>query len=609
MIRPQPCRWFEIIVARDDAYSALEALAAAGCVEVEWHPEDAATGAPPPALMKAYAALARRCSSYWPRPAASAASQRAPAVTLESAVARLQRWSGEADELITRLQRAQADEAALALAADALTALRDSRIDFAALARAEGGVSTALYALPPGTDVDLPRDVIVRQAQLATTQLLLAVGAPAALDALGRAVTEVNGRRASLPSWLQPGADDSLAHVAERRAALSASIATSRAALDALNAQYDVAAALGDVARSLWCYEHGGAIDRGDVFARISGWTTDREQVVRALEACEARAIARFPRPPQGVRAPLVLRNPWWAQPFELFTRLMGMPGPAGADPSVLLALAVPLIFGYMFGDVGQGVVLALAGWLLRHRLPVLRLLIPGGIAAALFGLVFGAVFTLEHVVAPWWVHPIEHPLPVLLVPIVAGAALLCVGLLIGGLEAWWDRRLGAWLRDDAAVLLTYAGTLGAFIDAKWWWLVVAGVAWAVASSIVDRRRIGAALGALGQLFEHTLQVLINTLSFARVGAFALAHAGLSSAVVALASAAGNRAGFVLVLAIGNVLILVVEGLVVSIQTTRLVLFEFFTRFFNPEGREFRPLAPPPVVSSAVSDAASAAPS
>jgi hypothetical protein len=76
-----------------------------------------------------------------------------------------------------------------------------------------------------------------------------------------------------------------------------------------------------------------------------------------------------------------------------------------------------------------------------------------------------------------------------------------------------------------------------------------------------------------------------NTLSFARVGAFALAHAGLSSAVVALAHAAGGTFGFILVLVIGNVVILALEGLVVSVQTTRLVLFEFFARFFQAEGR------------------------
>jgi V/A-type H+-transporting ATPase subunit I len=49
------------------------------------------------------------------------------------------------------------------------------------------------------------------------------------------------------------------------------------------------------------------------------------------------------------------------------------------------------------------------------------------------------------------------------------------------------------------------------------------------------------------------------------------------------------------VLALGNVVILALEGLVVSIQTTRLVLFEFFARFFQAEGREFRPLRPPPI--------------
>jgi V/A-type H+-transporting ATPase subunit I len=102
-------------------------------------------------------------------------------------------------------------------------------------------------------------------------------------------------------------------------------------------------------------------------------------------------------------------------------------------------------------------------------------------------------------------------------------------------------------------------------------------------------------LGALGELVEKTLQILINTLSFARVGAFALAHAGLASAVIALAAASDNLVVRAVVFALGNVLILVLEGLVVSIQTTRLVLFEFFTRFFQAQGREFRPLAPPPV--------------
>jgi V/A-type H+-transporting ATPase subunit I len=297
-----------------------------------------------------------------------------------------------------------------------------------------------------------------------------------------------------------------------------------------------------------------------------------------------------------------VLRNPWWARPFELFPRLVGMPGAAGADPTVLLAFAVPLIFGYMFGDVGQGLVLAAAGFVLRDRVPTLRLLVPGGIAASAFGFVFGSVFGLETVIHPLWLLPLQAPLPVLVVPLVAGAVLLTVGLLIEMLEAWWQRRLGHWARDDAPALLVYLGVLGALLHPAGWLAVGVGAAWAALGGATAAgqpgttgARLRGALAGLGELIEKTLQVLINTLSFARVGAFALAHAGLASAVVALAEAAGHGIGFVVVLVFGNLLIIAIEGLIVSIQTTRLVLFEFFTRFFNPEGRAFRPLAPPPV--------------
>jgi V/A-type H+-transporting ATPase subunit I len=80
------------------------------------------------------------------------------------------------------------------------------------------------------------------------------------------------------------------------------------------------------------------------------------------------------------------------------------------------------------------------------------------------------------------------------------------------------------------------------------------------------------------------------------VGAFALAHAGLSSAVSALMGEAESLLLRGIILVLGNVLIVVLEVMVVSIQTTRLVLFEFFARFLTGAGRPFRPLAPPPTL-------------
>jgi V/A-type H+-transporting ATPase subunit I len=602
MIRPEPARWFEVIVAREDAFIALEALAAAGCVEIEWH------GGPQPqaaaemnALLKEYQALAQRFRPYWP-PAATqlAAERRAPAEAIAAALAALRAWATAAEEPVTALQRCEARLAELALAEAALRELADSRIDFAALAQAKNGVVASLFALPAGVEVEVPDDVLVRSADVAAERLLLAVGPPESIEALARAVAEANGRRARFPDWLQPTAEANLARVEQLRAQEAQTAAELRARIDALSAQYQVARALGDIARATWCFEHGGAIalgdpERGQIFARITGWTVDRDRVIAAIEASGARAVVSFPPPPRGARPPLVLRNPWWARPFEVFTKLVGMPAATGTDPSVLLAFVVPLMFGYMFGDVGQGLVLIAVGYALRNRLPVLRLLIPGGVAATAFGFVFGSVFCFEHVIDPLWLSPLEEPLPVLLVPIAGGAVLLAIGLLLGLAESVWQGRLTDWMREDLPVFAVYVGLLAGVLHPAGWALAAAGTLWSIAAGALHGRRLKAALAALGELLERALQILINTLSFARVGAFALAHAGLASAVVALSAAAGNVVVQAIVVVLGNALILAIEGLVVSIQTTRLVLFEFFARFFRAEGREFRPLAPPPV--------------
>jgi V/A-type H+-transporting ATPase subunit I len=598
MIRPHPCAWFEVVVARDDAFIALESLAGAGSAEIEWHARDSISGqsGKPDALLKRHAALAQRYRPYWPAPAAQREAQsKAPLDALADAVAGLETWAREAEPLVTTIQARESQIAEVTLAGRVLAELAGSPIDFSLLGRASNGVTAALFALPVGAETPVPEDLLLRTVDLAAERLMLAVGPAESIETLGRAVSEANGRRARFPDWLAPSAQANLELIDERKRALQDEVRQQRQALQQLEVANSLPGLLADVARATWCFEHGGAIRfaqadgqlPGDVFARITGWTAEPRQ-------------AEWPK---GVRPPLVLRNPWWARPFELFPRLVGMPGASGADPSVLLAFTVPLLFGYMFGDVGQGLVLAAVGWALRNRVPTLRLLVPGGIAASLFGFVFGSVFCLETVIHPLWLLPLEAPLPVLIVPLVAGAVLLTLGQLIELLEAWWQQRLAHWMRDGLPSLLVYLGALTLLLHPAGWILIAAGALSAAAGGAAGVQRAGTALGArlraalagLGELVEKTLQVLINTLSFARVGAFALAHAGLASAVVALAEAAGHGIGFVVVLVFGNLLIIAIEGLIVSIQTTRLVLFEFFTRFFNPEGRAFRPLAPPPV--------------
>ena len=174
------------------------------------------------------------------------------------------------------------------------------------------------------------------------------------------------------------------------------------------------------------------------------------------------------------------------------------------------------------------------------------------------------------------------------------GVAILASGLVLAATQAHWRGAARSWWARDAGLVLAYAALLAAVAWPRALWLAPAGAVWYVSGSarIAEGGAAGAALTGVAQFVEHLLQLIVNTISFARVGAFALAHAGLSAAVVALADAAGPG-GYLLVLVLGNLLILALEGLVVGIQTTRLMMFEFFVRFLTGTGRTFRPLPPP----------------
>ena len=210
------------------------------------------------------------------------------------------------------------------------------------------------------------------------------------------------------------------------------------AALDALHARHDLRRALGDAGRLQWLLYNVRALEADEWLCWITGWSSARDaaSLQEALRASGARALLCTPPPPADVRAPLLLRNPRWVRPFEIFSRALGMPGANEADPSPLLAIVVPLMFGYMFGDVGQGLLLAVGGWWLRKRTPIARLVMVGGIAAMLFGTVFGSCFGLHGLVPALWVHPLDAPLGVLLAPLLGGAVLLTLGLALGALEA-----------------------------------------------------------------------------------------------------------------------------------------------------------------------------
>ncbi|MBF0370138.1 MAG: ATPase [Magnetococcales bacterium] len=602
--RPKPARWFRLVVTRDDLPRSVALLAARRAVELEadgreMHPTLLPELAP---LLDRFEHLSDRFRPYWP-----AAENRGsdpllnnPRTLMAQAVAALEGWQGKAEPLVMAHQARGAEALELKLLEEWLIAMGEGSLDLSLLRRgmgAQGVLESGLFLLPTGgEELEVEPEVMVHGVTTRQHHFWAAVAPREAMARLSDQVVAAKGRPLTLPDWLRGLPHEALTELEKRALAARHQLADLERQLKALGEQYRIPEYLGAVAELQWFYATVEKVSGSGHFALVTGWTDRDDEAVlnRALEKAGVRGLLGFSAQPPG-EPPLVLANPWWAKPFEIFPKLLGTPGGQEADPSPILAILAPLLFGYMFGDVGQGAVLLGLGWYLREKkLPGGALLVSGGAMAIVFGFLFGSIFCREDIMPPLWLHPTAHPLEVLGTPMLLGALVILTGLALNGLGASWRGQQDKWLKKDVGEVLLYLGLLTTIVHPAGPWIAGAGVVWYLLGGQRLKPGVMTLLTGLGHLLETGLQLMINTLSFSRVGAFALAHAGLSQAVLTLSDVVGGGVAGLVVLILGNLLILVLEGLVVSVQTTRLVLFEFFVRFLTGDGRPFKPLSPPP---------------
>ena len=325
---------------------------------------------------------------------------------------------------------------------------------------------------------------------------------------------------------------------------------------------------------------------------------------------------------PRGV--PSALDNPPFLRAFERITAIYGQPSYGEIDPTPLLALSFTLMFGVMFGDVGHGLTLAALGGLmasglvakLRRWASLAPILIACGLSSTIFGFLYGSVFGLENILPSLWLRPLKSIFSLLMAAIAFGVVVLSIGFICNMINAWserdWHRLLFA--TNGLAGFLFYWGILGSILAYSRGLKLGMGIMLALIglsalliilgeplAKLISRERPPSSAGlgtsliqASFELFEATIAYLSNTLSYVRLGAFALAHVGLSTIVLILADMMGGFAPMRwLILALGNLVIVGFEGLIVSIQTLRLEYYEFFTKFFRDEGTPYRPLTLP----------------
>ena len=600
-LRPSAARWFELLVTRDDLAATIDILAHTSLVELEAcgepvaAPIDTDTGA----LTEEFDELERRYVQVWPVPRTIEPAERVePGMLMRQAIRRLREWSTAAESIVERLRDLWQERDDLLLLESLFQAASKQLPDLERLAGAGSMLEVRLYLLASDAWPEtIPATVIAQRIRADDHCFFLAVGLSGEIEALDGQLEMQKARRVFLPPELPPDADEALHRLHSRLESVRLEIDAASREIDALNERHDVAAAVSDAHFVRWYLETVPQFASTENFAWLTGWTSlsDEETLLILLADGGIKGLLRLAEPPPGLEPPQLLSNPRWMRPFELFTGMLGVPGAGEADPTRVVAIVAPLMFGYMFGDVGHGAVLLIVGLVLGRRYPALSLLVAGGATSIIFGFLYGSVFAIETIFPALWLHPLEHPILIMLVPLVCGAMLLFTGMMLDAMQAHWQRRSLHWWESGAGLVLCYVSLLGALIEP---WLLLAaaaGATWFIAGHAIAarRHRLVAAGEALTELLESVLQILVNTLSFVRVGAFALAHAGLSLAVVGLTEAPVSAVGKVIVLILGNVLIVVLEGLVVGIQTTRLVLFEFFVRFLRAEGRPFSPLMPP----------------
>jgi V/A-type H+-transporting ATPase subunit I len=320
---------------------------------------------------------------------------------------------------------------------------------------------------------------------------------------------------------------------------------------------------------------------------------------------------------------PVALENPPLLRAFQDLVTNYGHPRYGELDPTSVLALTFPLVFGIMFGDVGHGLLLVLSGLLLASRkVRALRglaslgpVLTACGVAAMVFGLLYGSAFGFEEVIKPLWIRPLDDIMDILLATIGIGVGLLSLGMVCNILNAALAHRWGHLLFDHngLAGMVFYWSLIGlaasafvgdlttspALLAAL---VTVSGLAMTFAElleHLVEGYRplfkgdFGTYLmQALFELFETVIGLLSNTLSYVRMGAFAVAHGSLSLVVFIMADiiSPAHGVGYWTVLTLGNLFVIGFEGMIVGIQTLRLEYYEFFSKFFSGSGVPYRPL-------------------
>jgi len=328
----------------------------------------------------------------------------------------------------------------------------------------------------------------------------------------------------------------------------------------------------------------------------------------------------------EGVRSgqisvPALFRNAGWMRPFEPLMSSFGIPRYRTVNPTPFLAVTFLFMFGMMFGDVGHGGILVLIGAVMLRRKELVQLakvLMMAGCASILFGFLYGSIFGLENVLPALWIQPMEEIESLVGIALGFGILMISLGIVLKIFNAFREKDWASLVFDKSGLLsgMFYWIVLGLACRAIWVsgsripsfavviliGLLLALLLKGVIMKLLRIRHEGEGeaissqlIESVFELYETLLGLMTNTISFVRLAAFALGHVGISMGIYSLLSVMQDWPGSIiwrtLLVVAGNAVIILLEGLIVGIQTVRLEYFEFFCKFFGTGGVEYEPVS------------------
>lgn len=362
-----------------------------------------------------------------------------------------------------------------------------------------------------------------------------------------------------------------------------------------------------------------------EVFYILCGWMTEKDAKAFQKDISEDKNLYCFVENGDSEghgEPPTKLKNPKVFRPFEMFVRMYGLPSYHEMDPTIFVALTYILIFGAMFGDVGQGLCLVAGGFLLYKfkKLDLAAIIGTAGIFSTVFGLLFGSIFGFEDVIPALWIKPTtamaDVPFlgklnTVFVAAIGFGMFLILLTMVFHIINGIRSRDVeNIWFDQNAVAGLVFYGSLVAVILLFTTGHQIPGTIVLVVmfviplliimlkepltrlakrqSPVIEDGKVMFFVQSFFELFEVMLSYLSNTLSFIRIGAFAVSHASMMEVVLMLAGAESGSPNW-LVVVLGNLFVMGMEGLIVGIQVLRLEYYELFSRYYKGSGKPFKP--------------------